>query len=166
MTDRCTAQERLSQVADHMSSGSRSSSSASKKGRASLLEKNPDDVSTPGRSFLTIRMRHSEGQWNFLKVLELSRIITNHLKHCTNYFPGRRNMRAPHAIHQGRKRWLQRHASFRPSPRRLQSPPRALRNRPQPRRRHCRRRSPRSRRWCYRVPCRCPRCRFSRHDCS
>jgi hypothetical protein len=36
-----TAQERLSQVADHMSGGS----SASKKGKSSLLQKNPDDVS-------------------------------------------------------------------------------------------------------------------------
>jgi hypothetical protein len=36
-----TAQERLSQVADHMSGGS----SASKKGKSSLLEKHADDVS-------------------------------------------------------------------------------------------------------------------------
>lgn len=37
-----TAQERLSQVADHMSGGTGSSG---KKGRAALLEKHPDDVS-------------------------------------------------------------------------------------------------------------------------
>jgi hypothetical protein len=35
------AQERLSQVADHMSGASK----GSKKGKSSLLEKNPDDVS-------------------------------------------------------------------------------------------------------------------------
>jgi len=36
------AQERLTQVADHMSGGTGSSSG--KKGKAALLEKNPDDV--------------------------------------------------------------------------------------------------------------------------
>jgi hypothetical protein len=44
------AQERLSQVADHMAGGTGSStgssSLANKKGKSSLLEKNPDDVST------------------------------------------------------------------------------------------------------------------------
>lgn len=43
------AQERLSQVADHMSGGTGPSS---KKGKAALLEKNPDDVSTIQRSLL------------------------------------------------------------------------------------------------------------------
>ena len=38
------AQERLSQVADHMSGGT-GSGSASKKGKSSLLEKHADDVS-------------------------------------------------------------------------------------------------------------------------
>jgi len=41
--DRGVAQERLTQVADHMSGGTGSSSG--KKGKAALLEKNPDDVS-------------------------------------------------------------------------------------------------------------------------
>jgi hypothetical protein len=48
--DHNIAQERLSQVADHMSGGkgssTGSSSLAQKKGKQSLLEKNPDDVST------------------------------------------------------------------------------------------------------------------------
>lgn len=39
------AQERLSQVADHMSGGTGSSSGKGKKGKSALLEKNPDDVS-------------------------------------------------------------------------------------------------------------------------
>jgi hypothetical protein len=41
--DGYAAQERLSQVADHMSGAG--AKKGSKKGRAALLEKNPDDVS-------------------------------------------------------------------------------------------------------------------------
>lgn len=47
--DSVVAQERLSQVADHMSVGTGSSG---KKGKAALLEKNPDDVSIFERSWL------------------------------------------------------------------------------------------------------------------
>jgi hypothetical protein len=43
-TNGCIAQERLSQVADHIGGGA-AASKGSKKGRAALLEKNPDDVS-------------------------------------------------------------------------------------------------------------------------
>jgi hypothetical protein len=41
-SDNGAAQERLSQVADHMGGASKTSG---KKGKSSLLEKNPDDVS-------------------------------------------------------------------------------------------------------------------------
>lgn len=46
MADDDIAQERLSQVADHMAGTGSSTGSSNKKGRSSLLEKNPDDVST------------------------------------------------------------------------------------------------------------------------
>jgi hypothetical protein len=50
------AQERLSQVADHMSGATGSSS---KKGKAALLEKNPDDVSTFQRCLMRkLRFEH------------------------------------------------------------------------------------------------------------
>jgi hypothetical protein len=42
-SDNGAAQERLSQVADHMGGASKASG---KKGKSSLLEKNPDDVSS------------------------------------------------------------------------------------------------------------------------
>jgi hypothetical protein len=51
-TDNDTAQERLSQVADHMNGGAGSSKGSGKKGKSSLLEKHPDDVSTVPLSLL------------------------------------------------------------------------------------------------------------------
>lgn len=41
-----TVQERLSQVEGHLTGGSGAAGAASKKGRAGVLEKNPDDVSS------------------------------------------------------------------------------------------------------------------------
>jgi hypothetical protein len=43
--DVCTVQERLTQVEGHLLGGSGSPGSSGTKGKKSLLEKNPDDVS-------------------------------------------------------------------------------------------------------------------------
>jgi hypothetical protein len=45
--DVCIVQERLSQVEGHLMGGSGSPGGSDKKGRTSILEKKPDDVSTP-----------------------------------------------------------------------------------------------------------------------
>jgi hypothetical protein len=45
--DVCTVQERLSQVEGHLMGGSGSPGAPGTKGRQSLLEKKPDDVSAP-----------------------------------------------------------------------------------------------------------------------
>ena len=44
--DVCIVQERLSQVEGHLMGGSGSPGGSDKKGRTSILEKKPDDVST------------------------------------------------------------------------------------------------------------------------
>jgi hypothetical protein len=62
-----TAQERLSQVANHMSGGTGSSSGSAKKGKAALLEKNPDDVSVP----TTPRKLHDAQSMSFVSTTYL-----------------------------------------------------------------------------------------------
>jgi hypothetical protein len=111
------AQERLSQVADHMSGASKASG---KKGKSSLLEKNPDDVSTLLFSLRDERTTSDESFPN------LDAII--YWEHLTDYSQGRRYMCSPHTLHQGRKGRIQRHPIRRPPRRRFQSAPRAFKD--------------------------------------
>jgi hypothetical protein len=87
--DNGTAQERLSQVADHMSGGS----SASKKGKSSLLQKNPDDVCAIPTAIST-RSR-TERSVEYLD----PHVPSGNVEHYTDSLPGRCNMRSPHSLH-------------------------------------------------------------------
>jgi len=100
--DLSTVQQRLSQVEGHLARGRGSAAGGGmKQGRASLLEKNPDDVSssTP----IATRVTDSDAV-------------------------GRRHLCTPHPLHQRRKGRPQGHAGLGSPARRLQGPHRSLRH--------------------------------------
>lgn len=157
------AQERLSQVSDHLSGAGRS-------GKQALLEKHPDDV---GYSpiFLRDASEHYEPvqlelrMWQDDSTIQIPRITCMTICVLTLLHIDRHNLRPPHSHHKRRPRRFQRHRCRRPPPRRIQSPHPTLWHRPQRRRRHLCRCRARSRRRRNRIPRRCPRCRLPRHIC-